>query len=261
GRLKELVRDAEARNLPSDKVPGWLGKWVSPWKGEVKGGELIRQGEDELYQLGVRVRERFPTLFEEDYHPDVYTIRATQIPRASASAVAFGMGLFSEKGDLGPGRNRAFAVTSENRASDTKLRFFECCQNYKSYRNAKEPAVDKLKEPVLNKITASVVKRHGLSFTKQDVSSLWFLCKQEASLLNVTNQSCELFTPSEVALLEWADDLEVFILKGYGNSLNYKMGVPLLEDVLHSMEAAIKAREGNANLKPGIKLTICLSSS
>ena len=74
GRLKELVR-----NLPSDKVPGWLGKWVSPWKGKVKGGELIRQGEEELYQLGIRVRERFPTLFEEDYHPDVYTIRATQV--------------------------------------------------------------------------------------------------------------------------------------------------------------------------------------
>ncbi|KAH0866510.1 hypothetical protein HID58_083721 [Brassica napus] len=222
GRLKELVRDAEA-----EKVPGWLGKWKSPWHGKVKGGELIRQGEEELYQLGIRVRERFPTLFEEDYHPDVYTIRATQIPRASASAVAFGMGLFSEKGDLGPGSNRAFA----------------------SYRKAKGPAVDMLKEPVLDKITASVAKRHGLNFTKQDVSSLWFLCKQEASLLNVTNQSCELFTPSEVTLLEWADDLEVFILKGYGNSLNYRMGVPLLEDVLHSMEEAIKAREDK--LPPG----------
>jgi len=178
GRFKELVRDAEARKLPSDKIPGWLGQWKSPWEGKVKGGELIRQGEDELYQLGIRVRERFPSLFEEDYHPDVYTIRATQIPRASASAVAFGMGLFSEKGNLGPGRNRAFAVTSENRASDTKLRFFECCQNYKSYRKAKEPAVDKLKEPVLNKITASVAKRYDLKFTKQDISSLWFLCKQ-----------------------------------------------------------------------------------
>lgn len=52
-------------------------------------------------------------------------------------------------------------------------------------------------------------------------------------------------------MLEWTDDLEVFILKGYGNSLNYKMGVPLLEDVLHSMEEAIKAREGSLKLKPG----------
>jgi multiple inositol-polyphosphate phosphatase/2,3-bisphosphoglycerate 3-phosphatase len=44
--------------------------------------------------------------------------------------------------------------------------------------------------------------------------------------------------------LEWTDDLELFILKGYGNSLNYQMGVPLLQDVLQAMEQAIKAQEG-----------------
>ncbi|XP_010534618.1 PREDICTED: multiple inositol polyphosphate phosphatase 1-like [Tarenaya hassleriana] len=242
-RFKELVKDAEGRNSPLHKIPGWLREWESPWKGKVKGGELISLGEEELYRLGIQVRERFPNLFEDDYHPDVYMIRATQIPRASASAVAFGMGLFSGRGKLGPGQNRAFAVTSENRASDTKLRFFECCQNYKSYRKSKEPAVDKLKEPVLYEITAAVAKRYDINFTKQDISSLWFLCKQEASLLNVTDQACALFTPSEVALLEWTDDLEVFILKGYGNSLNYRMGAPLLQDVLHSMEEAVKARK------------------
>ncbi|CAL5413581.1 unnamed protein product [Camellia sinensis] len=41
----------------------------------------------------------------------------------------------------------------------------------------------------------------------------------------------------QVVLLEWTDDLELFILKGYGNALNYQMGVPLLEDVVQSMEA------------------------
>lgn len=54
-----------------------------------------------------------------------------QIPRASASAVAFGMGLFSGNGSLGPGHHRAFAVTSESRASDLQLRFHDCCHNYK----------------------------------------------------------------------------------------------------------------------------------
>lgn len=48
-------------------------------------------------------------------------------------------------------------------------------------------------------------------------------------------------------MLEWTDDLELFILKGYGNSLNYKMGVPLLQDVLQAMEQAIKAQEGNVD--------------
>lgn len=48
-----------------------------------------------------------------------------------------------------------------------------------------------------------------------------------------------------MSLLEWTDDLEMFIVKGYGNALNYRMGVPLLQDVILSMEQAIKAKEGN----------------
>jgi len=41
------------------------------------------------------------------------------------------MGLLNEKGSLGPARQRAFAVTSESRASDIILRFHDCCGNYK----------------------------------------------------------------------------------------------------------------------------------
>ncbi|KAL6533089.1 hypothetical protein OROMI_027201 [Orobanche minor] len=240
-RLEVLLENVKEQR--STVLPSWLRGWKSPWTGKHKGGELIREGENELYELGIRTRERFPELFNEDYHPDIYPIKATQVSRASASAVAFGMGLFSGRGNLGPGGQRAFAVTSESRASDITLRFHDCCQNYKAFRKSQEPSVDKLKEPILNEITRGLATRWGLNFTQQDVSSLWFLCKQEASLLNTTDQACALFSPSEVGLLEWTDDLEVFILKGYGNSLNYRMGVPLLEDVIRSMEQAIKAKE------------------
>ncbi|KAL6509349.1 hypothetical protein OROGR_022659 [Orobanche gracilis] len=244
-RLEVLLENV--REQRSTVLPTWLRGWRSPWTGKHKGGELIREGENELYELGIRTRERFPKLFNEDYHPDIYPIKATQVSRASASAVAFGMGLFSGRGNLGPGSQRAFAVTSESRASDITLRFHDCCQNYKimdlAYRKSQEPSVDKLKEPILDEITVGLATRWGLNFTQQDISSLWFLCKQEASLLNTTDQACALFSPSEVILLEWTDDLEVFVLKGYGNSLNYRMGVPLLEDVIWSMEQAIKAKE------------------
>ncbi|CAB4313686.1 unnamed protein product [Prunus armeniaca] len=207
--LEVLLREAEEQNLSLEKLPVWLKGWKSPWKGKLKGGELIIQGEDELYDLGIRTRARFPNLFNDDYHLDVYAIKATQVPRASASAVAFGMGLFSGKGSLGPGRHRAFAVTSESRASDTML-------------SKKAPQAESY---------------------KAGYTSLWFLCKQEASLLNIVDQACALFSPSEVSLLEWTDDLEAFILKGYGKSINYRMGVPLLEDAMQSMEQAIKAEE------------------
>jgi len=49
----------------------------------------------------------------------------------------------------------------------------------------------------------------------------------------------------QVRFLEWTDDLEGFVLKGYGESINYRMGLPLLKDVVQSMEEAIIAREGS----------------
>ncbi|KAK3148940.1 hypothetical protein QOZ80_3AG0210710 [Eleusine coracana subsp. coracana] len=246
-RLEALMNEAK-QSLDSDslkKIPSWIKGWESRWKGRTKGGELIREGEEELYNLGIRVKEKFQDLFDEEYHPDVYSIRATQVPRASASAVAFGLGLLSEKGKLGPGKNRAFSVLSESRASDICLRFFDSCETYKAYRKRKEPEVDKQKEPILEHVTASLVSRYHLNFTTQDVSSLWFLCKQEASLLNITNQACGMFNEAEVYFLEWTDDLEGFVLKGYGESINYRMGLPLLKDVVQSIEEAIVAKEEN----------------
>ncbi|KAK9683440.1 hypothetical protein RND81_10G141600 [Saponaria officinalis] len=241
--MQLLIESAKERKLSLDRVPSWFFGWTSPWKGKVKGGELIVKGEEELYDLGIRIREKFPSLLSEDYHPDVYAIKATQVPRASASAVAFAMGLFSGKGTLGTGKHRAFAVSTETRASDILLRFFDTCQNYKNYRESEEPTVEKLKEPVFEEIAHALSGRYGLNFSKQDTSSLWFLCKQEASLLDITNQACGLFNPTEIALLEWTDDLEGFILKGYGKSVNYRMGLPLLKDVVESMEVAIRANE------------------
>ncbi|PPS07245.1 hypothetical protein GOBAR_AA13385 [Gossypium barbadense] len=67
----------------------------------------------------------------------------------------------------------------------------------------------------------------------------------ESSLLDITDQACSLFSPTEVALLEWTDDIQMFMVKGYGKSLNYRMGVPLLKDVLQSMSEAINADEDN----------------
>lgn len=80
--IQELVKDAEEKNL-AQSVPAWLQGWTSPWKGKVKGGELISKGEDELYDLGIRIRERFPELFSQDYHPDIYTLKATQVSKKS----------------------------------------------------------------------------------------------------------------------------------------------------------------------------------
>jgi hypothetical protein len=74
------------------------------------------------------------------------------------------------------------------------------------------------------------------------IDILW--SSQEASLLEIVDRACGLFTPEEIELLEWADDLQMHHLKGYGETLNYRMGVPLLEDVVQSMDRAIATLKG-----------------
>lgn len=77
--LQALVANAKERKLSLDNIPAWVFEWTSPWKGRVKGGELIVKGEEELYDLGIRIRGKYPNLLNEDYHPDVHTIKATQV--------------------------------------------------------------------------------------------------------------------------------------------------------------------------------------
>ncbi|XP_028805215.1 multiple inositol polyphosphate phosphatase 1-like [Neltuma alba] len=241
--LKSLISGAKKQNLPLDRVPSWLLEWESPWKGGSNDGELMSIGEKELYDLGIRTRQKFPNLFDEEYHPDIYPINPTKILRTSASADAFRMGLFSGNGGRGPGKHAGFAVPPESDASDILLRFFDICSNYKNSRERKKPVVDKRKDPILDEITSALVGRYGLNFAREDISSLWFLCKQEASLWDKTNGACKLFNSSELTSLEWTDDLELYELKGCRDPLNYIMAVPLLEDVVESMKQAIQARE------------------
>lgn len=78
-RLEVLLENVKEQK--STVLPAWLWGWKSPWTGKHKGGELISEGENELYELGIRTREKFPELFNEDYHSDIYPIKATQVMR------------------------------------------------------------------------------------------------------------------------------------------------------------------------------------
>lgn len=88
-RLEALINEAN-QGLDGDslkKIPSWIKGWESRWKGRTKGGELVSEGEEELYNLATRVRERFQDLFDDEYHPDVYSIRATQVSFDIASSI------------------------------------------------------------------------------------------------------------------------------------------------------------------------------
>eukprot|EP00897_Mesotaenium_endlicherianum_P001032 jgi/Mesen1/1092/ME000123S00265 len=241
GRGQQQQQEQQQQQRCGSEVPypEWIRDWESPWAGAKVGGELIQVGEREAFEIGRRTKQMFPTLFEGEYHHELYPILATQVPRASASAVAFGMGLFQGAGFLGDGRHRAFSVLTETRQQDVHLRFHDVCVAYKLAKKALKAAVHEQRRPFYADLARQVSHRHGLALEPADVGALWALCKTEASAMHVADRACALFSPPEVLLLEWLDDTEMFFLKGYGAAINYKMGVKLLQDVVGAMETAV----------------------
>lgn len=88
-RIKELnnleneLKKLLGANVGNDdhlfSLPSWLKDWKSPWAAKINGGELIPEGEKELYDLGIRTRKLFSDLFSDPYNSDIYTIKATQV--------------------------------------------------------------------------------------------------------------------------------------------------------------------------------------
>lgn len=56
--------------------------------------QLTDSGQEELYMMGIRMRQRYPHLFTHDYHPERYDFSSTHVPRALQSGDAYVYGLF-----------------------------------------------------------------------------------------------------------------------------------------------------------------------
>lgn len=79
-RLRVLAKGAaEAQNESTISPPAWISDWKSPWSDKQIGGELLPKGEEEHYDLAQRYKIKYPEIFSEEYHPDVYPIIATQV--------------------------------------------------------------------------------------------------------------------------------------------------------------------------------------
>lgn len=68
-----------AATCPSLAPYAWMAAFQSPWEGHKGGGELLPVGEEELYHMGRRYRERFASIFGPPYHSKAVRFLSTQV--------------------------------------------------------------------------------------------------------------------------------------------------------------------------------------
>ena len=129
-----------------------------------------------------------------------------QVPRASASAVAFSQGLFPCSNEpcledtCGPQEcciPQPVPLSMAPKHSDPLLRFFDICPAYDAYQAQLQPALGAWAEGLWQGLTSRIELRLQApagSVTPRLVAALWQYCQQEAGLLDTINRVCSLFS-------------------------------------------------------------------
>ncbi|KAL6079656.1 Multiple inositol polyphosphate phosphatase 1 [Balamuthia mandrillaris] len=234
----------------------WLKEWKNPFR-ENEAGLLVTPGEQQHYQIALRMREEYPSIFNYSFLESRYFIESTQVSRAGRSANAFAYGLFEGKGDIGVSRYDPFFIQTYNGTLDRELRFFDLCTNYvediannPSAREESTKYSEKMLPHIADKISHLLGGENPTwMITSENVEAMWSACVFEVSVQNLTDQFCTLFDEELTAIMDYRDDLKQYWLKSYGYPLNYEMACPLMQDMVDAFDKAI-AYNGAAEFAP-----------
>lgn len=249
GNLKVFVALEEALNLHASSLNTtrfpFLLNWKNPYTKLIQG-DISPSGSRELFDQGVRLAERFPSLFNTSYLPKLFDVQTTASLRTSQSAFAFMAGLFHANASdpLHSLLERPFAMWSSSAEHDRKLRFFKNCPKYKSETPSQNPQSEEYaqeKLPLVMKRLAEKLGGNSSSWLNPTLVKAFFdACAFDFALNHKTDQWCTLFDEEDILELEFIDDLETYYESGYGNQINFQMACPLLRDIMDIFESKAK---------------------
>lgn len=136
-------------------------------------------------------------------------------------------------------------ILSDTEANDDILKYYDNCQAYKARVDENETAnietelyLDTIIDGIAARLTTVVTLDRSWNVTRDDVLAFHSICQTQAAIQDIEDQFCTLFLQSELEDLEYWEDLDDFYTKAYPYDINYSMTIPLLQDIVSSMEAA-----------------------
>uniref|UniRef100_A0A182Y7F2 Multiple inositol polyphosphate phosphatase 1 n=1 Tax=Anopheles stephensi TaxID=30069 RepID=A0A182Y7F2_ANOST len=231
GTLPELQRDiVEHGQMCRDQL-----ELFEQWQPRIKAEEaklLVREGGNELYQLGQRMRKRFGSHLPERYDGNAFRFKFTKTERAEHSARNFTRGLF--------GRDEPIDYP-EALSRDPVLRFYKGCEKWKrqvkenpySYREMDRFGSSKEMRSVIEKLS----KRIGTFVSPEEAHAIYQTCAFETawSERNISPW-CLLFDKESISTMEYNEDLKYYWIDGYGYELTYRQACSAFGDMFASLD-------------------------
>lgn len=250
----ELFLDQLRKNVTKGTVvlPPSLD-WFKTWKQGVyyKNYDLVREGMLEHYNIGMRFKSRFPSLFPE-YFIDNYSLQATYKQRAIQSALAFMYGILQDTGPLKQGSDRLNLSTVgylppgiliKSKHEDKLLRFMDNCPRYTAYIDSlkwKDEMFMFEQSEVYLTAMASLSIAANMSLSIHTAKALYYLCAIELMSPSQANYSkfCNVISEEVMLVYDYSKDLEKYYEYSYPFPLSSQMSCLLLKDVIEQLNSS-----------------------
>lgn len=186
--------------------------------------------------MAIDYQRTFQNLIEPRYSQEKFKFGFTDTQRTEASYKAFIEGLF------GSGAEGIVNTKAESNQS-ILLRPYESCGEYKK---RSEMAKDKdsehmkfLQSETFKKTAEEISIRLGYKYTLNDkqIDNMWDMCRfDQAWFLQDESPWCAAFTPDNVNVLEYLEDLKYYYKSGFGSEINSKIMCAAVKDMVKNLQ-------------------------
>lgn len=237
-KIRTMIESQISKGTMCDEDLNWLRSW-KPRHTIQDGSKLSTTGWNEIFRIGQRYGDLFPSVLRQNYIPSLYEFRYTNYTgkgdRTKQSARAFAQGLWGKFENV---------EMIENSRPDWLLQFYEHCHKYLRVVSG-HPVEDyeKFKTgPEMAKVINDVNKRLGLpenTIGFSDVYLIFEACRLEHGLYR-DSPWCSVLTPSMLEVIEYHQDVKYYWEDGYGHSISYEPACTLIDDILQHLEDETK---------------------
>ncbi|XP_004526154.1 multiple inositol polyphosphate phosphatase 1 [Ceratitis capitata] len=189
---------------------------------------LTMQGYEDLKGTAKTYQRFYGDVLTKNYNNTYYKFRHTDTQRTTESFKAFAEGLFGADVKVQP---------DQIPEKDLLLRPYDYCESWKAHDYSGENSENyKFKHSAIwNKTIADISKRLGFQYTLEssDIELMWDMCRYEQAWhVDRTSVWCAMFTPAQVSVFEYEDDMKYFYKLGYGFEENTRLNCRAAQDML-----------------------------
>ncbi|KAG2227641.1 hypothetical protein INT45_004682 [Circinella minor] len=239
GDKKDMIRVATTLASSKNDTVAWAKDFNPNDYPNDKFDQLTDNGEEEVYQIGLRMGKKYSQLRSEVSQVEQVKNIASNYPRTIRSGNAFIKGFFKES-TIGSD----IPLTTIDAEQDTTVHLTSNCPQYekevgKSPKEQMNAYIDKAFPPNAERLKKDL----GVDLSPRDVFATLLTCAYEASIYHRVDTFCSILSKEDYIMSEYAFDVKYTNKYSYPHEINSLMACDLVKEIATDLDNAYQEKE------------------